>query len=45
LCLSDINLIVTDHWFDLISLAEFPESNETLVLKPYQVLWITNRKL
>lgn len=44
LCLSDINLIVTDYWFDLISRAEFPDCSETLDLKPYQVLWITNRE-
>lgn len=45
LCLSDINLIVTDHWFDLISGVEFPDGNETLELAPYQTLWITNIKV
>ncbi len=45
LCLSDINLIVTDHWFDLISGMEFPDGNETLELTSYQILWITNLKL
>lgn len=44
MCLSDINLIVTDRWFDLISRGEYPDGNETLELKPYQTLWITNRQ-
>lgn len=40
--LSDINLIGTDDWVDLISRQEFHEQSETLVLKPYQTVWISN---
>jgi sucrose phosphorylase len=42
LSLPSINLIVTDHWFDLIS-GKAVESQETCVnLAPYQALWISN---
>lgn len=40
--LSSINLIVTDHWRDLISDSEISNCNEELVLTPYQSLWISN---
>lgn len=43
LYLSDINLIVTDHWRDLISGEEYPEGNEMVLLAPYQAVWISNR--
>jgi sucrose phosphorylase len=39
---ADLNLIVTDRWWDLISGHIFDESTETISLAPYQVLWITN---
>lgn len=42
LLLSDLNLIVTDHWYDLISGATFDEDDATIELAPYQTLWITN---
>ena len=42
LSLPSINLIVTDHWFDLVS-GRAVESQETSVnLAPYQALWISN---
>ena len=40
---SDINLITTDQWYDLISGQSLPEEEKELVLAPYQTLWITNR--
>lgn len=40
--LSDINLIGTDTWIDLISEIEIHLSTPTLTLKPYQTMWITN---
>ena len=40
--MSDINLIVTDDWFDLISGDVLPENDAVLELKPYQTLWISN---
>lgn len=42
LLLSDLNLIVTDNWRDLISGIEFNETNDFISLDPYQILWITN---
>jgi sucrose phosphorylase len=42
LLLSDLNLIVTDNWRDLISGIKFNETNAFISLDPYQTLWITN---
>ncbi len=42
LALSDINLIGTDDWVDLISGAHFQTREEVVDLQPYQTLWITN---
>jgi len=41
--LSDINLIGTDNWIDLITRDEISLSNGFLQMKPYQVLWISNQ--
>ncbi|MYM63146.1 sugar phosphorylase [Pseudomaricurvus sp. HS19] len=40
--LSDINLIVTDQWFDLVTGDALPEQDVILQLQPYQTLWISN---
>lgn len=40
--LSDINLIGTDNWIDLITRDEISLSSGFLQMKPYQVLWISN---
>lgn len=40
--ISDLNLIVTDRWWDLISGQIFDENTESITLAPYQALWITN---
>ena len=42
LLISNLNLIVTDHWWDLISEQIFGENTSLLALEPYQVMWITN---
>ena len=41
--LSDINLIGTDNWRDLISGRDFTDLGERLELAPYQSLWLSNR--
>ncbi|WP_412727656.1 sugar phosphorylase [Alteromonas sp. D210916BOD_24] len=41
--LSDINLIGTDNWIDLISRDEILHSSGFIQLSPYQTLWISNQ--
>lgn len=41
--LSDINLIGTDHWIDLITRDAINVADVVLTLKPYQTVWISNR--
>ncbi len=40
--LSSINLIITDHWHDLISGIQLDNSAKELVMAPYQTLWLSN---
>ena len=40
--LSDINLIGTQHWWDLISGKALTELSDSMDLEPYQALWISN---
>lgn len=40
--LSDINLVTTDDWFDLISGKEMTHQDMLVQLSPYQTLWISN---
>ena len=42
LYLSDINLVLTDHWQDLISKEAYPDGNEVIEMAPYRALWISN---
>ncbi len=42
LFLSNLNLICTDNWVDLISWDIVDTSKDKYVLQPYQCLWITN---
>ncbi|MGV6857722.1 MAG: sugar phosphorylase [bacterium] len=42
--LSDINLIVTDHWFDLVSGQAYDSIGDKIELTPYQTVWIANRE-
>ena len=39
---SELNLIVTDNWYDLITGQTFNEDTQEVSLLPYQTLWITN---
>jgi sucrose phosphorylase len=41
--LSDINLIGTDHWHDLISGMALDDLSGSITLKPYQSVWLSNR--
>ncbi len=43
LLLSNLNLICTDSWIDLIAWDTIDLSKGVLVLKPYQCIWITNK--
>ncbi|MFT6408219.1 MAG: sucrose phosphorylase [Arenicella sp.] len=41
--LNSVNLIGTEGWLDLISDDPVDEQNQTLSLKPYQAIWLSNR--
>ncbi|KAI9135268.1 sugar phosphorylase [Acaryochloris sp. CCMEE 5410] len=41
--LSDLNLVTIDPWYDLISGSCIRGIYDTLLLNPYQSLWITNK--
>ncbi len=43
LSLSDINLIDTDPWLDLISGESLDTTHGTLTMAPYQCVWLSNR--
>ncbi len=40
--LSDINLITTDTWHDLIQGESYEDPRAKLLLRPYQTVWISN---
>lgn len=42
LFMSDLNLIITSEWRDLISGQVFDDANDVVSLEPYQTVWITN---
>ena len=41
--LSDLNMIDTEDWLDLISGEAIAEGTEEMILSPYQSVWITNK--
>lgn len=43
LCLSELNLIITDPWCDLLSGQFLTDIYDVFILKPYQSAWITNK--
>lgn len=43
LSLSDLNLVSTDDWYDLISGHRFTDEGAVYRLAPYQSVWITNK--
>lgn len=40
--LSELNLIITESWFELISKSEITELMQEIILTPYQTVWISN---
>ena len=40
--LSELNLIITESWFELISRIEITELTQEIILTPYQTVWISN---
>lgn len=42
--LSELNLIVTEKWVELISNTDITELTETIELAPYQTVWIANSR-
>jgi sucrose phosphorylase len=42
--LSDINLIGTDRWHDLIAGTAIEDLSGAITLKPYQSVWLSNRE-
>ena len=40
--LSELNLIVTNNWIELISNTPITDLTETILLTPYQTVWISN---
>lgn len=45
LSLSELNLIITESWFELISDREITNITESITLLPYQTVWISNKPL
>ena len=43
--LADINLIETDNWQDLLAGERYSTITDSVLMKPYQALWVTNRIL
>ena len=41
--LADINLIVDEDWYDLISATPYPDLYASISLQPYQSIWLTDR--
>jgi len=40
--LSELNLIITESWFELISKKEITDLTQKLLLTPYQTVWLSN---
>ena len=43
LILNELNLIVTENWYELISNTEVTNITDSLELTPYQTVWISNQ--
>ena len=43
LTLADLNLIGTEQWKDLISEELITEETQTMLLSPYQAIWLSNK--
>jgi len=44
IALKDVNLIELDDWYDLISKHNYDDPRESITLKPYQFVWISNKR-
>ncbi|MFT5099087.1 MAG: sucrose phosphorylase [Patiriisocius sp.] len=44
LSLTSVNLINTQHWYDLFTAELFDDLTAMITLTPYQCLWLTNRR-
>lgn len=42
--LSELNLIITKSWYELISQREITELSQEMTLAPYQTVWIANQQ-
>lgn len=42
--LSNINLVATEEWIDLISGEDLDKTNSSLHLEPYQCVWLANKR-
>lgn len=42
LALNDLNLIMTEDWFELISGEKIKAGQQSIILEPYQTVWISN---
>ena len=40
--LNELNLIITESWFELINKSEITELTKEIILTPYQTVWISN---
>ncbi|WP_286270487.1 sugar phosphorylase [Thalassotalea hakodatensis] len=43
LMLSELNLVITESWFDLIAQQEIRDTLERITLQPYQTVWLSNQ--
>ncbi|PID43672.1 MAG: alpha-amylase [Gammaproteobacteria bacterium] len=43
LSLSDLNLIATDDWIDLVTDQHYEDKVKLITLAPYQFIWLTNK--
>ncbi|WP_286233993.1 sugar phosphorylase [Thalassotalea sediminis] len=43
LMLSELNLVITESWFDLIAKQKVSDTLERITLQPYQTVWICNQ--
>ena len=44
IALKDVNLIELDDWYDLISEHNYDDPRESIILEPYEFVWISNKK-
>ena len=44
IALKDVNLIELDDWYDLISGHNYDDPRESIILEPYEFVWISNKK-